>query len=126
MLKNRNHDRMKQEAVRYLGYGKNAVDEQTSALIDRAFSELKSAANPKFVYRIFDLSCVEEERICFGNIRNQKQKSGEKSKRVQTCCSIWGDTWNRRGSIDDEKGCNKYGGNCGAAGMCSGTAGRVL
>lgn len=76
MLKNRNHDRMKQEAVRYLGYGKNAVDEQTSALIDRAFSELESAANPKFVYRIFDLSCVEEDLICFGNIEIKSKSLG--------------------------------------------------
>lgn len=59
MLMNRDHDRLKKEAVRYLGYGRNAVDEKTSALIESAFKELDSAANPKFVYRIFDLTRTE-------------------------------------------------------------------
>lgn len=68
MLKNRDYDRLKREAVRYLGYGRNAVDERTSALIDKGFSDLGSAANAKFICRLFDLSCMEKEKICFENL----------------------------------------------------------
>lgn len=80
MLRSRNHDRLKKEAVRYLGYGKNAVDEQTSALIERAFLELESVANPKFIYRIFDLQCAEEEKICFGQVEIQSRSLGKNLK----------------------------------------------
>lgn len=80
MLRNGISDRWKKEAVRYLGYGKNAVDEQTSALIDRAFQELESAAIPKFIYRIFDLKCVEEERICFDRVEIKSKSLGKNLK----------------------------------------------
>lgn len=33
-------DRMTKEAIRYLGYGRNAVDEQTLALIKDSFESL--------------------------------------------------------------------------------------
>ena len=46
-----------QEAVRYLGYGKNPVDEATSRLVEKGFLELEKvsahtayAAERKFVY----------------------------------------------------------------------------
>lgn len=42
--------------------GRNAVDERTSALIDKGFSALEEAADGKFICRIFDLSSGEENR----------------------------------------------------------------
>lgn len=76
MLKNRNDERLKKEAVRYLGYGRNAVDEQTSALIDKSFTDLESAANAKFIYRIFDLTYAEEERVCFEDTEIRSRSLG--------------------------------------------------
>ena len=49
-------DRMTKEAIRYLGYGRNAVDEQTLALIKDSFEGLRSAVSPKSICRIFDYS----------------------------------------------------------------------
>lgn len=80
MLTTKNHSRLEREAVRYLGYGRNAVDERTSALIDRAFLELESVANPKFIYRIFDLNSVEENRINFGQITIRSTSLGRNLK----------------------------------------------
>ena len=37
-------NRVKQEALRYLGYGKNPPDEATAALIDKGYEELSAAA----------------------------------------------------------------------------------
>ena len=80
MEKNRNNDRLKQEAVRYLGYGRNAVDEQVSTLIDSSFLELKAVAAPKFVYRIFDLDHVDAETIKFGQVKIQSKSLGRNLK----------------------------------------------
>ncbi len=80
MLMNRDHDRLKKEAVRYLGYGRNAADEKTSALIESAFKELDSAANPKFVYRIFDLTRTEGTCIGFGQVEIQSRSLGRNLK----------------------------------------------
>ena len=54
-------DRMTKEAIRYLGYGRNAVDEQTLALIKDSFEGLRSAVSPKSICRIFDLQHQSEE-----------------------------------------------------------------
>ncbi len=80
MLTNRNHDRLKKEAVRYLGYGKNAVDERISALIDRAFLELESVVNPKCIYRIFDLNSVEQNQIHFSQVTIKSTSLGRNLK----------------------------------------------
>ena len=59
-------DKKVREAIRYLGFGRNTVDEQTLAMISDSFRELKQAADPKSIYRIFDF----------------KQYSGEEFKRL--------------------------------------------
>ena len=48
-------DHMTKEAIRYLGYGKHAVDDKTFALIEDSFRDLNDAAGRKSIYRIFDL-----------------------------------------------------------------------
>lgn len=65
------------EAVRYLGYGKNAVDAQTLELIENSFRNLQSASSKKSVYRIFDLSQEDGEYIRFGNLEVKSKSLGK-------------------------------------------------
>ena len=44
------------EAIRYLGYGNHAVDDDTLGLIKEAFEELDQLGPMKIVYRIFDIA----------------------------------------------------------------------
>ena len=50
------------EAIRYLGYGRHAVDDGTFALITEVFRELDQIKCAKSVYRIFDLRSKERIR----------------------------------------------------------------
>lgn len=61
------------EAIRYLGYGRHAVDETTLAMIDSSFRELEACADGRSVYRIFDCIHNKENRIEIGtmNIRSR-------------------------------------------------------
>ena len=56
------------EAVRYLGYGKNAVDDKTLQEIGNSFLELENLADKKFIYRIFELSLKDENELKIGNV----------------------------------------------------------
>ncbi|MCI8638051.1 MAG: Vitamin B12 dependent methionine synthase activation subunit [Coprococcus sp.] len=56
------------EAVRYLGYGRHAVDERTLALVADSFKELESCARLKSVYRIFECHFPEHGRIMIGTM----------------------------------------------------------
>ena len=76
MLETGNKEMLKREAVRYLGYGRHAVDEQTSALIDRSFSDLQSVVNRKSIYRFFDLEWIDPEHVCFGNVHVTSKSLG--------------------------------------------------
>ena len=67
-------DRMTKEAIRYLGYGRNAVDEQTLALIKDSFESLRSAVSPKSICRIFDLQHQSEDR--FGDSPKAMEQAG--------------------------------------------------
>ena len=61
-------DARTREAVRYLGFGRNAADEQTEKLISEVFTELDRIARPKAVHRVF--SCVQrKEEIQIGTMR---------------------------------------------------------
>lgn len=61
-------DRRTKEAVRYLGYGRNAADEKTLALIEETFADLERTVSPKSVWRIFDLEQTEDGRNIIGNM----------------------------------------------------------
>lgn len=78
-------DRLTKEAIRYLGYGKNAVDEQTYAMIADSFRSLQSSAHRKSTYRIFALEYADGEEIIFGNLRI---KSKNLSKNLRGCDKI--------------------------------------
>lgn len=57
------------EAIRYLGYGNHAVDEQTKQLIDDSFKELDEIGRERFVYRIFDLDAAGSDGVTVGQFR---------------------------------------------------------
>lgn len=73
------------EAVRYLGYGKTAVDEKTLLMIQESFEELGRISEPKCVYRIFTLSDVGEDEL---QICNMKIKSKSLHKNLKGCKQV--------------------------------------
>jgi len=56
------------EAVRYLGYGHHAIDERTLELIQESFKELDQCSCERFVYRIFEISIDESNKIHLDNL----------------------------------------------------------
>ena len=70
------------EAVRYLGYGKTSIDEKTYALIQECFQELERISEPKCVYRIFELSFLQEDEL---QICNLHIKSKNLYKNLRGC-----------------------------------------
>lgn len=62
-------DRKTKEAVRYLGYGSHAVDDDTLALINSSFGELDQTAGKRIVYRIFDVSFKDESNLEIGALK---------------------------------------------------------
>lgn len=76
-------DRRTKEAIRYLGYGRNAVDDQMLALIRDSFESLESVAGPKSIYRIFDLRHQSEECFQIGNIQMESRSLGRNLKKCE-------------------------------------------
>lgn len=70
------------EAIRYLGYGKHAVDDQTQLLISDSFKELEQAANAKSIYRIFDFNITGTNRLTIGKLNIE---SRHLSKNMRGC-----------------------------------------
>lgn len=54
-------DTRTKEAIRYLGYGRKAIDDRTLALVSEAFMELDELADKRIVYRIFEFSVLDSE-----------------------------------------------------------------
>lgn len=75
-------ERRTREALRYLGYGKNAADEKTLALIKDVFAELEQTAVPKSICRVFDLEQTEDGGILIGNL---KIRSSSLSRDLKGC-----------------------------------------
>ena len=73
-------DRLTTEAVRYLGYGRNAVDDQTRTMIAESFEILQSIAGRKSIYRIFCLEHLGDNRISFGNLEVQSKSLAKNLK----------------------------------------------
>lgn len=61
-------DARTKEAVRYLGYGRHAVDEHTLALVESSFAELDQSACGRIIYRIFDLEFRGDGHIIIGKL----------------------------------------------------------
>lgn len=71
------------EAVRYLGFGKNVVDDRTFALIINSFKELEEVADRRIVYRIFSLQTESDSRIKIGNMIIDSVNLGKNLKGCQ-------------------------------------------
>lgn len=61
------------EAVRYLGYGRHAVDERTLDLIQDSFREVEQVSDARFVYRIFEITEQNENELTIGNLKIQSK-----------------------------------------------------
>lgn len=70
------------ETIRYLGFGKNAVDEKTKTYIDEAFEILEKCERKRFVYRIFSCECISEEEVLIGALL---LKSKRLAKNLKDC-----------------------------------------
>ena len=46
-------DKKRREAIRYLGFGRNAADERTYELIEASFDDLNREASPRFVWMAY-------------------------------------------------------------------------
>ncbi len=61
------------EAVRYLGYGRHAIDERTLELIQESFRELDQVTDARFVYRIFEIIEENENQLTIGGFKIQSK-----------------------------------------------------
>ena len=57
------------EAVRYLGFGRNAADDRTLTLIRSCFTELEHMAGPRYICRIFEMEMTEDGKIGIGRLK---------------------------------------------------------
>ena len=65
------------EAIRYLGFGRNAVDDQTLAMISDSFKELEQAASLKSIYRIFDFRQINDTEMMAGSLKIKSRNLGK-------------------------------------------------
>ncbi len=79
------NERMKREAIRYLGYGKNTADDRTLMLIDEAFADIGKTAGPKSICRIFDMEQDADGTIRIGNM---KIESRSLSRNLKGCTKV--------------------------------------
>lgn len=61
-------DRRIKETIRYLGYGNSAVDQKTLHIIQDCFEELEGISETKCVYRILELSFLQEDELSICNL----------------------------------------------------------
>ncbi len=73
------------EAVRYLGYGRNAIDERTLGLVQECFAELDEIVDVRFVYRIFELFHKDNETL---EIEQRTIQSKHLSKNLKGCDKV--------------------------------------
>lgn len=78
-------DKRISEAVRYLGYGRNAVDDRTKHLIEIMLQELEQTANVKSVYQFFPCDTKKECNIQIGTM---EIKSKNLSKNLKGCQEV--------------------------------------
>ena len=73
------------EAVRYLGFGRNAADDRTLTLIRSCFTELEHMAGPRYICRIFEMEMTEDGKIGIGRL---KIESRSLSRNLKGCDRI--------------------------------------
>lgn len=78
-------DRRIREAVRYLGFGRSAVDERTLGMITDAFASLESVVGYRSVCRTFDVSYKDDGTILAAGM---EIKSNSLKKNLKDCIKI--------------------------------------
>ena len=66
-------DTRTREAIRYLGYGKHAIDNQTFSLVLEAFDELDRIVEKRMIYRIFNIHMSGDDCMGIENIKIQSK-----------------------------------------------------
>ena len=74
-----------QEAIRYLGYGRNAVDQETLDMVSEAFLQLDQCAKKRSVCRIFQLEQMADDRFKIGKLDVKSKGLG---KNLKGCSSV--------------------------------------
>lgn len=74
----------KKEVEWYLGYGKNIPDERTTELIEECIRQIEKIAQPRSIYRIFDLKLKEDQIEAAG----MKMQSRNLAKNLKGCGKI--------------------------------------
>ena len=74
----------KKEVERYLGYGKNIPDERTTELIEECIRQIEKIAQPRSIYRIFDLKLKEDQIEAAG----MKMQSRNLARNLKGCEKI--------------------------------------
>lgn len=62
------------EAVRYLGYGRHAIDERTLEMIHSSFEELDKLSDARFIYRIFEIFLQNSNDLMIENLHITSEK----------------------------------------------------
>ena len=117
-------DTRTKEAIRYLGYGSHAVDDHTLALVESSFAELDQIAGKRIIYRIFDVSFKEADRLQIGKLDIISKNLGKNLAGCQSAV-ILGDSWCRSRYAVAKVRADRYGQSSYTAGMCSSYAGRI-
>ena len=78
-----------QEAVRYLGYGKNPVDEATSRLVEKGFLELEKVSALRSVFRIFEMNRIDEEKVAIGTLQISSKSLARNLNHKKYSVPIW-------------------------------------
>ena len=119
-------ERREKEAVRYLGFGKNAVDDRTLALIRESFEDLDREAGKKSVHRVFDMEQTAEDRIVIGPMDIKSRSLGRNLKGCEKVVLFGATLGTGVGPADHQDFPDQYGEGSCAAGVCRGASGRIL
>lgn len=61
------------EAIRYLGYKKNTIDDKTLQLVQNSFEELDVIAEKRSVYQILDVNIKNDNQLEIGTLKMQSK-----------------------------------------------------
>ena len=73
---------LREEVLRYLGYGKSPASDSVSLIIDECERELSSLATVRYIYRIFDDRVLFKDGIRLGGV---EFKSRDLSRHLSGC-----------------------------------------
>ncbi|MBE7053767.1 MAG: methionine synthase [Ruminococcaceae bacterium] len=87
-------EKIKKEALIYLGYKNNTPDEKTSLEIDRCINEIASLKSAKYTYSVFDIEQKDDNiKLCGTNLilnSNDIKNHLKSSKKVAVLCVTLG------------------------------------